>query len=476
VKPVVLVVEDDLKFARLVQHMLFGEGFEVTFADRGAAALEWLRGNRASAVVLDLGLPDMSGKEALRRIRAEHPSLPVIIATADEGVQSVVECMSAGAIDYVPKAIDPQRLITAVRNACERGVLESRLASVSQEFRRRHGFGTMIGESPALVAAKRLLAKAASSEVTVLLEGESGTGKEVAARAIHAESARCAGPFVTVNCGAIPESLIESELFGHERGAFTGAVAERVGVFERADRGTLFLDEVGELRVDLQVRLLRALQERTIQRVGGTREIHVDVRVIAATNRDLRADAQAGRFREDLYYRLAVFPCRLPPLREREGDVRVLVAAFVERFAARHNRPITKVSDEAMRVLEAYSWPGNVRQLANVVERAVILEESDTLCLGALDDELLEGVEPATWLSPPPQQAGAAAGATAEHDGSNGAGVIEPLEQVEKRLICRALEVTQWNVQVAAKRLGIGRATLYRRMDRLGLTRESRGR
>jgi len=473
VKPVVLVVEDDPKFARLVQHMLFGEGFEVTFADKGSAALDWLRSNRASAVVLDLGLPDMSGKEALRRIRAEHPSLPVIIATADEGIESVVECMSAGAIDYVPKAIDPQRLITAVRNACERGVLESRLASVSQEFRRRHGFETMIGESPALVAAKRLLDKAAGSEVTVLLEGESGTGKEVAARAIHAESARCAGPFVALNCGAIPETLIESELFGHDRGAFTGAVAERTGVFERADRGTLFLDEVGELRVDLQVRLLRALQERCIQRVGGNREIHVDVRVIAATNRDLRADAAAGRFREDLYYRLAVFPCRLPPLREREGDVRVLTHAFVERFSARHHRPVVRVSDDAMRVLEAYAWPGNVRQLANVIERAVILEESDTLSMAALDDELLEGVEPATWLAPPlPGTTGTSA---EEHDG-NGAGVIEPLEQVEKRLICRALEVTQWNVQVAAKRLGIGRATLYRRMDRLGLTRESRGR
>jgi two-component system response regulator FlrC len=330
--------------------------------------------------------------------------------------------------------------------------------SLASELRRGEGFDAILGDAPATRKAVDLLRRAVGTEVTVLLEGESGTGKEIAARAVHAEGARRTGPFVAVNCGAIPEGLIESELFGHEKGAFTGAVAARRGRFEEADGGTIFLDEVGEVRPDLQVRLLRVLQDRAVQRVGGTGTRPVDVRVVAATNRDLLSAIASGGFREDLYYRLAVFPVRLPPLREREGDVDRLADAFLARFASGHGRPARGFSPEARKALRLYAWPGNVRELENVVERAVLMEDGDAVSLGSLPDAVVE-----TLAADAARTAAAGSGAAGARPDE-----IRPLDEEERRLVRRALDATGGNVQDAARRLGISRATIYRKLERWG--------
>src|SRR5688572_24893113 len=431
----VLLVDDDAIVLHLVGAQLRNEGIEVVTASTGAEALRRIEEERPVAIVLDLGLPDISGKDLLARIHGEQPSVPVVMLTAADGVEDIVECMRLGASDYVPKSPEPTRLVASVRNAMERGSLKTRVELLARELRRGEGFAALLGFSPAMKKAVDLLRRASASDVTVLLEGESGTGKEVAARAVHAEGGRRTGPFVAVNCGAIPVGLIESELFGHERGAFTGAVATRKGRFEEADGGTLFLDEVGDLRIDLQVKLLRVLQERAVQRVGGTGTRPVDVRVMAATNRDLKAALASGGFREDLYYRLAVFPVRLPALREREGDAALLADAFLARFAARHRRPARSFSPEARRALAAHAWPGNVRELENVVERAVLMEDGDTISLASLPDAVVDAMAAPAARAP----ASGAAAAPPRAD------KILPLEEEERRLVLRALEATGGN-------------------------------
>jgi DNA-binding NtrC family response regulator len=452
-------VDDDPAILKVVAFELRKEGIETVAASTGAEAIRAAEADPPAAVVLDLQLPDAAGKDLLARFRREHPGAPVVMLTATDAVQDVVECMRLGASDYVAKPFERTRLLASVRNALEKSVLRGRLESLARELRRGEGFDAILGTAAATRKAVDLLRRAASSEVTVLLEGESGTGKEVAARAVHAEGDRRLGPFVAVNCGAIPEGLVESELFGHEKGAFTGAVAARRGRFEEADGGTLFLDEVGEVRPDLQVKLLRVLQERAVQRVGGTGTRPVDVRVIAATNRDLRAAIAAGGFREDLYYRLAVFPVRLPPLRDRDGDADLLADAFLARFAARHRRPARCFSPEARRALRAYGWPGNVRELENVVERAVLLEDGESISLASLPDgvvEVLEGVAPRAAAA-----GGTGAPAPRPED-------VIPLEEEERRAVLRALEATGGNIQEAATRLRISRATVYRKLERWG--------
>jgi DNA-binding NtrC family response regulator len=464
VNPKILVVDDDENLRKLVELNLRSEGFDVVMAATGGEATAACGGNLPAAVVLDLLLPDKSGKDVLAELHERYPSLPIIILTALRDVTDAVDCMRLGATDYLQKPFDQTRLVTSVRNAATQGVLRTQVEKLATELRRREGFATIIGASAAIRSAVHLLGRAATSDVTVLLEGESGTGKEVAARAIHAESIRADGPFVAVNCGAIPEGLIESELFGHEKGAFTGAVSARRGSFEQADKGTIFLDEIGELRPDLQVRLLRVLQERAVQPVGGGTARQIDVRVIAATNRDLRDEVTAGRFREDLYYRLAVFPVHLPALRERETDIFLLASFFVERYAKRNRKGIDGFSPDAQLALERYRWPGNVRELENVIERAIILEDEPRIRLTSL----------------PPEVAAALStnGPFGESIRGNGGGIVEPgresivpLEEEERRIIRRALELTNWNIQEASRRLQIGRATIYRKIERYGLMR-----
>jgi DNA-binding NtrC family response regulator len=462
----ILLVDDDPRLLAMVSLHLEEAGFEVVTADNGAGAIEALRRENPVVIVLDLGLPDIPGKTLLPKLRAEHPRAAVIMFTACEDFEDVVDCMQLGAVDYLPKSADRTRLVTSIRNAVKHSELEARVASLTSELRDGEGFSVIIGSSNAIQKTVNLLRRAALSDVTVLIEGESGTGKELAARAIHAESERRSGPFVAVNCGAIPEGLIESELFGHEKGSFTGATATRQGCFERAEGGTIFLDEIGELRQDLQVRLLRVLQDGCVQRVGASSARKVDMRVIAATNRDLRAEVKAGRFREDLYFRLAVFPIALPPLRERTGDVELLAQAFLEKFGARHKKSIRGFAAEALRVLAACPWPGNVRELENIIERAVILEDGNEISLGSIPSEVFASVGSAR---------GDGAAAVARNDGSPSSGAPHGVEPVipfcdeERRIILRALRAACWNVQEAAAKLRLGRATVYRKIERYGL-------
>ncbi len=453
----VLLVDDDPKLVGLVQHHLAEEGFETIWAASGEEAIDILAQETPAAVILDLLLPGISGLELLPRFQTDWPQTPVVVLTAQGDLNKVVECMQLGAVDYLHKPFDGTRLATSVRNATTQGQLKAKVESLTTELRKGEGFDAIIGESAAVQKCITLMRRAAASDIAVLLGGESGTGKEVAARAIHAESGRRTGPFIAVNCGAIPEGLIESELFGHEKGSFTGATHSRAGCFELADGGTIFLDEIGELRSDLQVRLLRVLQEHMITRVGGEKEHKIDVRVIAATNRDLKTEAASGEFREDLYYRLAVFPVELPPLRERDNDSLLLTAAFVLRFAERHGKTIDGVSPEARRALQTYSWPGNVRELENVVERAIVLEDGNSICADSLPIEVRQG----------------AAANGGEIVDNRAAPVsreeIVSFEVEERQIILRALELTQWNVQEASNRLGLGRATIYRKIERYGL-------
>jgi len=456
----VLLVDDDPDLVRLLELALSSAEIPSASVGAGAEALARLEELAPAAVVLDLGLPDMDGKEVLAELRKRQPELPVVVLTASSEVSDAVACMQLGATDYVNKPCEPTRLVTSVRNAITQAALRRRVELLASQLREQEGAAKILGESAAIRRVRELVERAADSDVTVLLLGESGTGKEVAARAIHAESERRTGPFLAVNCGAIPENLIESELFGHAKGAFTGATSARAGRFEQAEGGTLFLDEVGELRVDLQVKLLRVLQERVVQRLGEARERPVDLRVIAATNRDLKARIEERAFREDLYYRLAVFPIELPPLRERERDVLILARTFLERFARRHRREIRELAPRAVEAMERYRWPGNVRELENVIERAVILEDGEQLTLESMADEVVcafeedgeSQEEPAALSSEP---------ARSEE--------ILPMEEEEKRILARALRLTEGNVREASRRLGIGRATMYRKIERYEL-------
>ncbi len=482
--PRVLLIDDDPNLIRLVEHQLGLANFDVSSATTGAEALRNFESESPDAIVLDLQLPDMPGKELLRRFHVEAPQAPVVVLTAQTDLDQVVECMRLGALDYVQKPFDETRLITSVRNACKQGALLSRLEKLTQELRQGEGFDSILGRSAATRRSIELFGRAAQSGVTVLLQGGSGTGKEVAARAIHAESSRRSAAFVPINCGAIPEGLIEAELFGHEKGAYTGADTARAGCFERAEGGTIFLDEIGELRIDLQVRLLRVLQERVVQRIGSARLQPVDVRVIAATNTNLKAAVAAGTLREDLYYRLAVFPIELPALKDREGDITLLAESFVQRFAAQHGKPIEGLSKEARSALESYDWPGNVRELENVLERAIILEDGGQVSVTSLPEDIAQGYASAMSGVVPgggcadrvPDFTRATAGPGRPGAGARGSGKSElrpedivPLAELEKRIIRQALEITGWNVQETASRLGLGRATVYRKMDRFGL-------
>lgn len=336
---VVLVVDDEQKVLAVVERALREDGMETATAASGEEALRLIEEEEPVAVVLHLGLPDLSGREVLARLHRARPGLPVVVLTAEGAIDQVVECMKLGAVDYVQKPFEEHRLLASVRNARTQGLLRARADLLASSLRASAGLGAILGRSAAIARAKDLIARAAKSEATVLLQGESGTGKELAARAIHTEGPRASGPMVSVNCGAIPEGLIESELFGHEKGAFTGAIAARPGLIEQAQSGTIFLDEVSELRPELQTKLLRVIEDRRIRRVGATSVRTVDVRVIAATNRELRAEVARKAFREDLYYRLAVFPVRMPALRERREDILPLAEEFLRRFAAASRGP-----------------------------------------------------------------------------------------------------------------------------------------
>ena len=484
---VVLIVDDDPVQRRLLETTIQRYGYQTIVADGGDAAVKLFTrpDTPIDAVVLDLVMPDLDGLGVLAFLREASLNIPVIVQTAHGGIDNVVSAMRAGATDFVVKPASPERLEVSLRN-----VLAARaLAGELQRLKRRHE-GTLtiadvITRSAAMQPVLKAAEKAAASAISVLLEGESGVGKELIARAIHGSGTRRAKPFVAVNCGAMPETLVESILFGHEKGAFTGATERHAGKFVEADGGTLFLDEVGELPPPAQVKLLRALQEGAVEPVGGRKVVKLDVRIISATNRNLIADVKAGRFREDLFYRLHVFPLSVPPLRTRREDVPDLARHFLTRFAAEEGKRVRGISREALSLLAAANWPGNVRQLENAMFRAVVLAEGEEIGINEFpqiaaqvsSDEAsipqLSEPSPAITASWPdgPADVVPVRIATPAHTLpiTDSHGDVRPLEEIERDSIRFAISHYRGQMSEVARKLRIGRSTLYRKLEGLGL-------
>ena len=384
----VLVVDDERSMRELLAIMLRQAGHQVTLADGGEQALEALRSGSFDLVITDLRMRRVDGLAVLRATKELSPHTVVLVVTAFASTETAVEAMKLGAYDYVTKPFKTDEIKLTIANALERKRLQDENVALKRQLRRERGFANFIGKSPRMVEVFETIRKTADSLSTVLVTGESGTGKELVAQAIHQESPRRTGPFVSVNCGAIPETLMESELFGHLKGAFTGAVATTTGLFSAADGGSLFLDEITEVPQSVQVKLLRAIQEREIRRVGDTRDTRVDVRLIAASNRDVAKAVAEGSLREDLFYRLNVIPIHLPPLRERREDIPPLVAHFIQKISAELGKSVRGVTPEALAILEQHRWPGNIRELENVIERALVLGSGEMLEAGALPPDL----------------------------------------------------------------------------------------
>jgi two-component system response regulator HydG len=438
----VLVVDDEPSNLTSLQKIFQREGMRVLTADGAKAALEIARRHRVHVVVTDLMMPGTNGVELLRALKEVTPDTEVVLMTAYGTVETAVQAMREGAYDFVEKPLKRMSIVKSVRKAAERQSLVAENRSLKQELKLLTT-REIVGQSAALRRVLDVATQAAPSSATVLILGESGTGKELIARYIHSKSSRAAGPFVAVNCAAIPETILEAELFGHERGAFTGAVAKREGRFARARGGTLFLDEIGELSQAVQVKILRVLQEGEYEPVGG-HTVKADVRIVAATNRDLTSEVEAGRFREDLYYRLNVISVTAPPLRARREDVPLLVDHFLGVYCRKNARPLLNLPKETLAKLTDYSWPGNVRELENVIERAAVLCRSDTLRLEDLPDSVAQAAAPAP------------AALTF--------GMGTPLEEVERRLIRETLKYTAGDKSLAAQLLGISTRTIYRKL------------
>ncbi len=485
----ILVVDDDPVQRRLLEAAITRLGLTVVTAPGGGPALDLLlspRGDSISLVMLDLVMPDIDGIEVLTKLRAVDQELAVIVLTAKGGIDSAVEAVRAGANDFLVKPASPERIKVSIQNALKLGVLSGEVTRLKKKQSNQLEFDDLITKSAAMRQVIRLGQRAAQSNIPILVEGESGVGKELIARAIQGASERSGKPFIAVNCGAIPENLVESILFGHEKGAFTGASEKHLGKFQEASGGTLFLDEIGELRLDMQVKFLRALQEGEIDPVGSKRPVKVDIRIVSATNRDLAELTQAGNFREDLYYRLNVFPIHVPPLRERHEDIAELSQYFVSRFAAEENKLISGFTAEAMSLLDSYSWPGNVRQLENTIFRAVVLCDTDALDVvdfpqiaSAMGVSLVAHSVPGAPSDSAVVQAGSSAPMRADSPyaiaGTNGAGHMRKLVDLESEVIRLAIGRYEGRMSEVARRLGIGRSTLYRKLKEFGLESDDGG-
>ena len=394
-KSKILIVDDEVSMREFLEIMLSKEGHKVSSAGSGKEALNMLNDTIYDLIVSDVQMPGMNGIELLRNVKEVCPDTTVIMITAYASTESGVEAMKAGAYDYITKPFKIDEIKLIIKNALEKKRLEVENLLLKREFRERYSFGNILGNSPEMLKVYDLIEKIGPTKTNVLVEGESGTGKELVAKAIHHQSPRREKPFVAITCGAIPDGLMESELFGHMKGSFTGAIANKAGLFEMADGGTVFLDEIGELPLAIQVKLLRVIQERSFRRVGGTEDITVDVRIISATNKTLEEEVKKGTFREDLYYRLNVLQIRMPPLRERLSDVPILARHFLDKYAKEHGKDVKGITTVAMRILEGYSYPGNVRELENVIERGVALEQG-----AQLSAESLPGFKQLTYIPP----------------------------------------------------------------------------
>ena len=478
---VVLIVDDDPIQRRLLEAMIQRFGYRTTVVEGGDAACKLLVGpeaERIDAVVLDLGV--------LARMREANVTVPVIVQTAHGGIDNIVSAMRAGAIDFVVKPASAERLQVSLRNALATNALAGELQRLKRKHEGTFSIGDVITRSSAMQPVLKAAEKAAASAIPVLVEGESGVGKELIARAIHGSGARRTKPFVAVNCGALPETLVESILFGHEKGAFTGATEKHNGKFLEADDGTLFLDEIGELPAQAQVKLLRTLQDGEVEPVGGRKSMKVDVRIVSATNRDLIADVKAGRFRDDLFYRLHVFPISVPPLRMRRDDIPELTRHFLTRIATEEGKRIRSISAASLSLLAAYHWPGNVRQLENAIFRAVVLADSDEIGvkefpqIAALLSCGVESMPPLIEPSPamaaswPDADSGTGQAPARVHSLSltDPRGDVRPLEDIERDAIRFALSHYRGQMSEVARRLKIGRSTLYRKLEGLGLNED----
>lgn len=476
----VLVADDEANIRRVLEAILRREGYDVVTAGTGLEALE--RMNRGiNTVITDLKMPGLDGMGLLKRLSNEYPDVPVIMITAHGSVENAVEAVKLGAFDYLEKPFEQEQIRQLVAKAISTNSLARK--DVIPEPAGAPGRFRLVGQSTAIKQVYAVIDKVADTPSTVLVTGESGTGKELIARALHENSSRRKGPFIKINCAAIPKTLMESELFGYEKGAFTGAVGAKPGRFELAHEGTLFLDEIGEIPVEMQVKLLRVLQESEFERVGGIKTIKVDVRVVAATNRDLQTDLQTGAFREDLYYRLNVVPIQLPPLRERTEDIPALVDHFVVKFNERLKKKITGVEPDAVECLVNHPWPGNIRELENVIERTVLFSEGPMIRLPELPPELLVArVDRAaanqsdtritgsrSVVPAPPEDPHGLNAPSTEGVSSLKEAVKAETERVERELIQRALDETGGNVTQAARKLKISRKSLQTKMKELGL-------
>jgi two-component system nitrogen regulation response regulator NtrX len=447
-KPVILIVDDEAGVRSALTGVLGDEGYDVEAVASGEACLDRLARSAVDVVILDIWLPGMDGLATLARLRERRVDAEVIMISGHGNIESAVRAIKMGAFDFVEKPLSLDKTVLVVRNALRQRQLEAENRALRATVDKRL---TMVGESYLMAQLREQVAMAAPTNGRVLIYGENGTGKELVARSVHAMSRRRHGPFVEVNCAAIPEELIESELFGHVKGSFTGAVADRRGKFELADGGTLFLDEIGDMSVKTQAKVLRALQEQTVERVGGSTSIRVDVRVLAATNKDLPAEIRAGHFREDLYFRLNVIPIFVPPLRDREADIPMLADHFMAEFAREYGRRVKRIDASALAELRSYRWPGNVRELRNVIERLMIMVPGDTITHPDL--AFLEG----SVAEAPPQPAAPVA---TLHDAR---------EQFERDYILRALAAQNGNISRTAEVLGVERSNLYRKMRAFGI-------
>ncbi len=448
----ILIIDDEMAIRESLATLLELEGYSVTIAGTGGEGLAQIGENSFDAVLLDLALPDQNGIDVLAEIRLVHPELAVIMITAYGTVENAVRAMQSGATNFIQKPWDNEKLLADVRSAVARQKAEEENIQLKRALKQRYNFENIVGKSEPMLKIFDLVAQVAPSRSTVLLQGESGTGKELIAKAIHLNSTRRDRPFVPVNTGSTPPDLLESTLFGHVKGAFTSAVASKKGLFEVADRGTLFLDEIGTMSMDTQAKILRVLQDRKFMHLGGVQEIQVDVRIIAATNVDLRQMVQEGRFREDLFYRLNVIMVELPPLRQRREDIPLLVEHFLKKYCDENALPKKNLNTDALRHLVNHTWPGNVRELENTIERAVVLSSDSTIGADLLPDHI----------------AGRGSSFPAL-DMSSGASLFTIMEECERRIIIDMLEKCNWNQTEAAERFHVPLSTLNQKIKRLAI-------
>ena len=474
----ILVIDDEAEIREGLELLLKTEGYQVTMADTGQSGLARLGERPYDLLLLDVSLPDRNGIELLKDIRRQDPRLPIVLITAYGSIEMARAAFKSGAMDYITKPWSNDELLAQVAQAVEAHRLREENVQLKRALKQRFNFPNIIGKSEKMLTLFDLVAQVAPSRSTVLISGESGTGKELIAKAIHSASTRADRAFVPVNTGSIPVDLLESQLFGHVKGAFTSAVASKKGLFEVADQGTIFFDEIATVSPETQAKLLRVIQEREFMRLGGTEQLKVDVRIVAASNIDLLSLVKEGRFREDLYHRLNVIHLHLPPLRDRREDIPMLLAHFLERFCTENTKPLRSFTPSAMKLLMDYDWPGNVRELENVVERAVVLSTQERVDVDLLPEsvrskEIVRGVrlQLSEFLPPLPGEAGSRTAADSPNPS-----LFQIIDEVERRIIVDMLERTGWNQTEAAERFMIPLSTLNQKIKRLGIDVRRRGR